>query len=843
MKLKFRKIASILTSGVLLSSTLGFAAAASYPAPFVVGGTPDVAIVVGSASQASDWSVAAQLSADLGGRVSTSSQTEASVSGGSAKSLASGSDLVYLADDLAENVATISDTDLTTVLASATFEDDGGTEYDYDQTIKVNPTAQTSSAGSGLYFGTSGSDLDDSTVYVKLSTDTTKPIYTLRVDFDDPVNFTDSESEGQTIKLFGKEFTVGTATDSDTLVLLGGSSETVLEVGTPVSVDLDGTKHEVSLTGISSSDDSPAALLVVDGISKKVLEGNSVKIAGLDIYVKEVFKTGANSGQVTVQLGSNRLTLENGDAVKVGSDADDIDGTAVSIKGGVGACTRLEFNITAEDSDVDHVLEGESFVDPVFGTISLDFKALHNGPDLEAATDASTTRKKLDIISSGDTELNVKVEVPGEDVATIPFVYQGAFKDEDSNPIAVWEGAPLTDDDYFFLNSGSNQHLMQITKLSLANDGSDITIKDVIEGQSGAVSMSNEDDLNTTAGTSTTFNYKGQTYTITVVNATAVKITSDDYGLTSGKKIAVYPYIELVDGEDVRFAYTDDVTISGLANGAILELPTGTITVATNTTVTRDTGAVYYNITQTAASSTTSNIVIGITNNGADLGTAGARRTSPALLFVEEEDKTETTSGTKNAILLNPVYSTYEELNATPIFSGTKLSGSFDDEDYSSYLTAFGSYVLIDSSDNDQTVGSITYTGTQMYAEVFVSEVGAVITPGSSGSGGQVSTVKDSEVSSVSGKNLIVVGGSCVNTVAAKMLASDSPLCGAAFTAKTNVGATQYILKTMKSPYNDNKIAMLVAGYEAQDTANAVAKLKEGASTDVGEKVYPVATA
>ena len=64
------------------------------------------------------------------------------------------------------------------------------------------------------------------------------------------------------------------------------------------------------------------------------------------------------------------------------------------------------------------------------------------------------------------------------------------------------------------------------------------------------------------------------------------------------------------------------------------------------------------------------------------------------------------------------------------------------------------------------------------------------------------------------------------------------------FTEKTGVGAGQYIIKTVASPYaatDSGKIAMLVAGYDAPDTVNAVAKALEGVDSTVDtEQVYPI---
>ena len=85
--------------------------------------------------------------------------------------------------------------------------------------------------------------------------------------------------------------------------------------------------------------------------------------------------------------------------------------------------------------------------------------------------------------------------------------------------------------------------------------------------------------------------------------------------------------------------------------------------------------------------------------------------------------------------------------------------------------------------------------------------------------------VTDDEVANVATKNLIVVGGSCINSVAAKLIGVPVNTCGAEWTAKTNVGAGQYLLKEFVSPYNSGKVALLIAGYEAAETTLGVNSL------------------
>ncbi|MBU1103190.1 MAG: hypothetical protein KJ600_01355, partial [Nanoarchaeota archaeon] len=70
---KFKKIASVLASAVMLSSTVGLAAATTYPQPFVSSaGVADAAIVYGSHPAASvDLVSAMDIYTSLSGSVSS----------------------------------------------------------------------------------------------------------------------------------------------------------------------------------------------------------------------------------------------------------------------------------------------------------------------------------------------------------------------------------------------------------------------------------------------------------------------------------------------------------------------------------------------------------------------------------------------------------------------------------------------------------------------------------------------------------------------------------------------------------------------------------------------------
>ena len=99
----------------------------------------------------------------------------------------------------------------------------------------------------------------------------------------------------------------------------------------------------------------------------------------------------------------------------------------------------------------------------------------------------------------------------------------------------------------------------------------------------------------------------------------------------------------------------------------------------------------------------------------------------------------------------------------------------------------------------------------ESYAKVFLTSTSATSVP----EGGAV-LVKDTEVSSVATKNLIIVGGSCINSAAATLVGG--AFCGEAWTTATNAGSGQFVVKAYPDSTLTSALAMLVAGYEAADT-------------------------
>jgi len=225
-----------------------------------------------------------------------------------------------------------------------------------------------------------------------------------------------------------------------------------------------------------------------------------------------------------------------------------------------------------------------------------------------------------------------------------------------------------------------------------------------------------------------------------------------------------------------------------------------------------------------------------------DPETAGSHIDNPALVVYEaKDDNTEyhaivvdlegnaaSMGSSTNGVGVNDVLFSSDYYHA----AATRAS----DSDFTEDVDWFGTHTTVDASDSDQKTLEVSYPKSQTYAQLFVGASGSVVTPGSTPGGaaqlGDV-LVRDSEAGSVSSKNLVVVGGSCINSVAASLVGGAS--CGSAWTSTTGVGSGQFLIQSFTR--SSGKVALLVAGYDAADTVNAATYLRtQTVDTTVGKK-------
>ncbi|MDD5193443.1 MAG: hypothetical protein PHF67_02550 [Candidatus Nanoarchaeia archaeon] len=837
MKFNYRKIASIFASAVMLTSTIGFAAAANYPSPFSSG----AAVVYGISAANTDVMAAVDVYANLKGSTTATEGTTVSSTGGDSTELSTSARKLYYADTINAAKSSLSATELPSVLSNSKFTDLSGTQYSYTQTIAIGPAA--------IKFGSSGGDLADPELYIDGGNNgalTNGWLYNYTLSLSKNLNVSDATNvQGQKINILGIDYVIGASSDNNTLYLYGSGETATVIGGEETKVTIAGTEHTVELVTTSSS---TSGTLKVDGVSKSVVEGSSYAFAGnLNIYVKDVIHPSyaGDLRQAELIIGSNTLLLDNGLTVKQGADQTSVKTTLATVTAsGNGQISGFSVAIAPSKTQLDSIKIGESFTDPVFGGMKIQFADVV--PEL-----TDTARQKVVVNSDNNqyiyaTFTSARAGETGEKKLTIAYdndtstsavspklAWTTSVNTNGKGQIHVLEGEPSLQNDWIVVNQGDAGTILSVDDISIntATEGT-VTLSDVITGESQKITLTNTSSIYQKSGVNF---FGGNGYTIMSNDAgTVVNITWSTAGTRT-----LFPRIKLKGGGWI--AFLQQTTVS---NASSVIFPDGLTTIAT-------TGETYLN-------NTPSRIVNGINwsinpvNNAVHAilnplcnftSTLG-----PAVLIVEPKRWNDASYGNFICVPLTTVGSTTVVANpAQAVLNGTN-SGfvALTSNTYRSQaVDQFGAFI----DDLRDTTGyrteTITYPASQMYADVLFTAEATTVTPGTTGtaSGGTIAIVKDTEVSSVSDKNLVVIGGSCINAAAAKILGSDTPLCADAFTEKTTVGAGQYIIKTVESPYNAEKIAMLVAGYNAADTETAVAKLLTGVSSDIGEKVYPEVSA
>jgi hypothetical protein len=889
MKL-IKKISAIAASALMIGMSMGVAAAVNYPAPFVSGSSSDVAVVYGANTPMGlDIVPSASISQNLQSYLSGGGGTSTSVTG-EAVELYTGGTKIYISDALNKVKTIVTDVDLPTVLADGSFS--GNVDATYVQTIVIgnNPN---------VTYEKQPTSSDDPNLALKISTSpSSTPAYNLSVTFSKAVNFSHADSEGQDITLFGKEYTVGSATDGTNLVLLQSAERLSLSSDSPTAdVTIGGKTYTIELV---SASDSAATIKVTDdtGASeqKEVSEAQSKKIKGITVAVTNADETNLKLS-ASVVAGSEKITFTDSSYVKVGESDTAILGTDVDFHGGTPAAglSKMTVGVSADDSDEDAIQAGESLVDPVFKTVKLSLGGFNIDED-------STSRETITVQNSGDDKMEVTFTDYNGDTKTIRYAKFGAgagttsnnslFIDDDHHNISVREGEKIHRGDYVVVGNEDDGHILKVSSVvkvpsaGTTASGDALSFTDVMSGDTITANL----NANTTDVSSGTVTVGGKSYNVYVqglhgTNSDLYNISIDYPDSASGEMI-VYPTIKTRKGAKIAFYEPLNnisicAAIAGLdcVAGGDSEGPFGWSNITNLSKIKFPNGAdTYQDVTITwnsssddlnfACGTTTSQALVGI---GAAAGTLSCNLTSagigynityahatnttsirlttaigtpieePAIVIIEEKDDnnvyetlivtTESGASSEDGIGVNDVDRSWADdgvWDSTTMASDSKKEKEMD---------LWGTVVLTDKGDSDQAKVTISYPDEQVYALLYMGEESSSIGVIGGGGGTQLGEilVKDTEVSSVSTKNLIVVGGSCINSVAANLVGAAH--CGDAWTSATSVGSGQFLIQSFGDAYTTGKVALLVAGYEAADTVNAAKYLTtQTVDTTAGKK-------
>jgi len=856
MKFNFRKVSAIASSVLMIGMTAGLAAAANYPAPFVVGGNADVAIVYGTGTGVSalDAIQGGNLQSNLQSFMGVGSGTTTSTTGETVSLDTSGT-RIWLNTSLNTAKSTLTESNLPTVLGDTTFS--GNVDAKITSTLKFQGGLAAGGVNSGkVIFAKQPKSSFDPVIGISIGTGTggSNILYNATATFKS-VKFNNSDSEGESITLFGREFVVSTATDATDLVLFS-SAESVSMVSSKenpnpsVTVNVAGTDYTVTLvTGTSTT-----ATVAVDGEQKEINEGSSKKIGGIDIAIKSVTEsTALDTVTATLLVGSEKITFTDGSTVTKGSDDDPVRGTLAYVIGGPSAATEITVAVSRPDNSDDAIGVGESFVDPVFGSFKIDFVGLNSPLD-------DTTRDKISILNSGEKTLDISLTTDDGDAGSFEFAHnqsgQWRLGDDSNNTIFVREFANVTEDEYIFIGNEDYGHLLEVTDLFNSTGGDHTKHRAKFQD---VISLTTY-DTTFTSDTAGDLTVDGKTYTLTFNAAGGTDRVQVKYptGDSSANQMVLYPtmqtqrgarvaiYEPLVIDLSATLAGTDILTGFRLPDGdgytSVAVDFTGNSSGSGTPATSWSFGGIPVNLSSTDATGNHTAITIGrLTYNfTSDANTVNftkiylvdprsgsaqnANIDQPALILFEEKDDSNNYEAIVVDLISDPAGSSTDAVRVNDILfsSPTSYSATLkSDSDIEQEVDWWGTLVSSDSNTAGHKTSEISYPDNQLYAQIFVGEVGSSVSGGVSGGSAQLGEVlvRDNEVSSVSSKNLIVIGGSCINSAAANLLGGAS--CGSSFTDATGVGSGQFLIQSFGDAYSTGKIALLVAGFEAPDTTNA----------------------
>jgi hypothetical protein len=765
MKFNFKKIAPICAGAILLGSTIGFAGALAADASYP-NDFANAIVVVGSAASA-DMAAANDIAADVG-KLTTG--TEVTVSSGWLA--VKGSTKLYYNGDVESIDNELDSSDMSTLLTDTTYKDNKGNKADYDteETITFSNGADT------IVYNTpsKGDNKDVRGAYLKLLKDTTTPAFNYSIEFPTGVKYDNSTSallksdfELTKIKMLGKEWTI---TDASASSLTSGPTKiTMLGGAAPATMNSGESKSFV----VNGKSYAVSVVVRTDDVAFTV-NGETISLAVGDI----------NELSDGTQIGVTKISTSTKEAVadsvefylgadkivlengqKVSLGGVDVDQTLVKITNDLANKELDSISIAIAPTEDSWIGVGQSWTDTVFGAVKLVFAGT------EQKTEAITFKGggssgSVTYKNTKGTEIEIPLVANDTDVNFGDSSMDSANISSAGMAVGLKGGNMLVaDNDYCFsMNSLEDCEGLML----LVTDSS---------GESRIVELSDVDLANS-------------------------KMKFKDTTADSTKEVSF--------------------TNTSMSTGQSLDIGFTTITAIVNQTAA--------NITQFNMNNVTGQKIIKFT-------ALNAQTDNRMLTSLDGQISLAVTGKDVNVTVYNSTNDGKGVLGAWNISYDTSddeiqiknvIGPSMADEEKSSdWQTGIdtSSYGAVFRYDSDaKKDATVVYPEEKVVANVYVAPVSAAVS-----GGGIAAVVKDSEIGDAkTTKNLIVVGGSAVNKIAADLVKVSYPTYGAAWTAATGVGENMALIKLYSGAseaFSTGQVALLVAGYDAKDTQAAAKAL------------------
>ncbi|MCX6746913.1 MAG: hypothetical protein NTU63_02140 [Candidatus Pacearchaeota archaeon] len=804
MRLNFKKVSAIAVSALMVGMTMGVAAATTYPAPFVAGGAADVAIVYGTGAGVS--------SLDLvqAGNVQSNLQSFMSGTGGgttvvgTAWQAQTGSDSLELGESIKDVNKYIDSGDLALLTDGVISNEKGDAEYEQflyfeDTTSSMVNYQEDDNDNIGLFFKIA-SDQVIARYVMDFTTNLKSDVETADGEL--------SDIEDKDITFLGKTYTVTDATNGTggvELTLMSGAlkgtvgNDEELTIGSYKVKAVVSLATEVKFTITMPSGSTEVTDKMDQGDMEKLSDGNYIAVTDITY---EQYAGGLH--QATFYIGADKIEWKNNTAMTANGET--ISNAKVIItrteSGGDIAISEIAINMTAEDDlyvPVNGKLSAAANLDEpavlVSGNWDIEFKGLE-------AMDYEDLSLK---VSESDQQYTLTWSDYNGDKLVLPLLYvnqSGVYGGDDSDKkLALSPSTNVSKKDYFLLSTADPVVSTTDAKTVLVQYKSADKVTDSNPKVTFTINPGpNQYDKEMSVTTAGAFTLKVAGGTFEFANQTSGE--ANDFGI----------YLTSAAGDYAT------------ANATNFPIRTNYIRTQYNTLITiSDTNATDWFgagvLTQgpaTAAAWTINVTSDDSTRDGDDFTLPDAGQ----VFYVSIANDT----GTSTA-------------EASTTMTGTALwQTDPDDSAKMHYINKYGAVIDYTKPSSSPADLEVKIPKTIVKPLVYVTSGDIVVSSTSTGSKslGDV-LVKDSEVSSVQTKNLVVVGGSCINSVAAKLVGAAA--CSADFTTRTGIGSGQFLIQSFGGAYTTGKIALLVAGYEAADTVNAATYLKtKVVDTTAGKK-------
>jgi hypothetical protein len=198
------------------------------------------------------------------------------------------------------------------------------------------------------------------------------------------------------------------------------------------------------------------------------------------------------------------------------------------------------------------------------------------------------------------------------------------------------------------------------------------------------------------------------------------------------------------------------------------------------------------------------------------------------IFNITQEDKDENI-GVGSFFQINATWNADPDANvklgsapsAKDILSGNNTFSVDDTKVYVGRINGTLASKITEDKVADQNSIEIEYPGEETYGNLFIGSKASKVTTSASGESVAVSKIEvgaavlDSSLASYTSQNLIVVGGPAINKASAALLGKKYPAYGAESGIPENAGLIKLVEQA------DGTVAMIVAGWEAEDTQRA----------------------